>query len=47
MDLDVINKLNNNKDFVRDIFNKYLKKDRSSKPAGIIAYDDTTTINVF
>lgn len=42
MDLDVINKLNNNKDFVRDIFNKYLKKDRSSKPAGIIAYDDTT-----
>lgn len=37
-----VNKLNNNDgDCVRNIFNKYLKKNRSSKPAGILAYKDT------
>lgn len=40
-DIDV-NLLNNNDgDCVRNIFNKYLKKNMSSKPAGIIAYKDT------
>jgi len=40
-DIDV-NQLNNNDgNCVRDIFNKYLKKNMSSKPAGILAYKDT------
>ena len=40
-DIDV-NLLNNNcDDCVRNIFNKYLKKFMSLKPAGIIAYKDT------
>lgn len=40
-DIDV-NQLNNNDgDCVRNIFNKYLKKNMSSKPAGIISYKDT------
>jgi len=40
-DIDV-NQLNNNDgNCVCDIFNKYLKKNMSSKPAGILAYKDT------
>lgn len=34
-------KLNKDKEYVRNIFNIYLKKSNSSKPAGIIAYKDT------
>lgn len=33
-------KLNNDKEYVRNIFNKYLKKNESIKPAGILAYKD-------
>lgn len=37
-----VNQLNNNdEDCVRYIFNKYLKKNMSLKPAGILAYKDT------
>lgn len=37
-----VDELNENKDeCVRIIFNKYLKKSESSKPAGILAYKDT------
>ena len=32
----------NDKAYVRKIFDKYLKKSESSKPAGILAYKDTT-----
>lgn len=39
-DIDV-SKLNNDKEYVRNIFNKYLKKSMSSKPAGILVYKDT------
>jgi len=35
------NKLNENKEYVRNIFNKYLKKNNSPKPAGILVYKDT------
>lgn len=34
-------KLNKDKEYVRDIFNKYLKKSNSQKPAGILAYKHT------
>lgn len=34
--------LNENKEYVHKIFNKYLKKSESLKPAGILAYKDTT-----
>lgn len=40
-DIDVKLLNNNDGDCVRNIFNKYLKKNMSSKPAGIIAYKDT------
>jgi len=33
-------KLNKDNEYVRNIFNKYLKKSESSKPAGILAYKD-------
>lgn len=36
-----VDKLNNDKDYVRNIFNKYLKKSESPNPAGILAYKDT------
>jgi hypothetical protein len=36
-----IDKLNEDKEYVRNIFNKYLKKNDSSKPAGILVYKDT------
>jgi len=36
-----INKLNEDKEYVRNIFNKYLKKNDSPKPAGILVYKDT------
>ena len=37
-----VDELNENKqECVRNIFNKYLKKSESSKPAGILAYKDT------
>lgn len=35
-----INKLNKDKEYVCNIFNKYLKKSESSKPAGILVYKD-------
>lgn len=34
-------KLNNDPEYVRYIFNKYLKKSMSQKPAGILVYKDT------
>lgn len=34
-------KLNKDKEYVRNIFNKYLKKTTSQKPAGILVYKDT------
>jgi len=34
-------KLNNDKEYVRNVFNQYLKKSNSPKPAGILAYKDT------
>ena len=34
-------KLNQDKEYVRNIFNKYLKKSESLKPAGILVYKDT------
>ena len=36
-----VSKLNNDKQYVRNIFNKYLKKSMSKKPAGILVYKDT------
>lgn len=36
-------KLNKDDELVRNIFNKYLKKTESSKPAGILVYKDTRT----
>jgi len=36
-----INKLNEDKEYIRSIFNKYLKKNESEKPAGILVYKDT------
>jgi hypothetical protein len=34
-------KLNNDNEYVHNVFNKYLKKSNSQKPAGILAYKDT------
>lgn len=38
IDSDILNK---DKEYVRDIFNKYLKKDMSPKPADFLVYKDT------
>ena len=39
-DIDV-SKLNNDKEFVQKLIEKYLKKTESSKPAGLLVYKDT------
>ena len=36
-----VHTLNTDKELVRSIFNKYLKKTESDKPAGILVYKDT------